>query len=122
MRVLLDTNFLLDVFRKRASLAPLEEVFDERVELVVLSPCVEELKDIAVSGGERDRHAAKAALELVAKAACVEVVEGKADEAVLAWAGAHSGAGVCTGDRVLRAGLKGKRVKVVFWKAGRPVR
>ncbi|MEW5955394.1 MAG: PIN domain-containing protein [Candidatus Micrarchaeota archaeon] len=120
MKTLLDTNFLLLVFRNKINLeAALENLLDERPQLATLSSCVQELKMLAASKKEAERNAAKAALRWV-EGGGVKVIEasGKSDKAILDWAAANKNAVVCTNDQNLRAALAAKGAKVACAKRG----
>jgi len=111
--VVLDTNFLLALTQKKIDFAPLiREFFDFPVRLVVLKPCLNELK--ALKEGKR----AFAAISEYLRANSVdEIVTSaqSADKAILDFA-RERGAVVATLDYVLRQRLKKAGVQSITLK------
>jgi rRNA-processing protein FCF1 len=111
--VVLDTNFLLALMQKKIDFAPLiREFFDFPVRLVVLKPCLNELK--ALKEGKR---AFPAISEYLRANSVDEIVTSaqSADKAILDFA-RERGAVVATLDYVLRQRLKKAGVQSITLK------
>ena len=113
MKVVLDSNFVLvpvqfkvDVFEE------IPRLVDEKIEYVVLSPCLDEIRAFR----SKERRAAGAVMALLSKKGFETVkASGKPDDAIVEYASKlGGGAVVCTNDGELRARLKGKKVKTIF--------
>jgi len=107
MKVLLDTNFLIDLFRFKISL---EELAGYK--LYTIKPVVEELKTIASTNSKESKYA-KLALQLVKR---IEVIkcEGDADTSLLKLAGEFV---IATNDRALRKKLKERKTKTIYLRS-----
>lgn len=115
MDTVLDTNFVLFAFQKKANWkALLEDLLDKALEPIILSPSVQELKMLAASKKQLEKKAAKAALKWI-ESGGAKVVEasGRSDKAILDFAAANKKAIVCTNDKRLKQLLTAKGVKVV---------
>lgn len=109
----MDTNFLLVPFQFKVDVfKELERIVEEKNELVVVSPCVDELKSLA-AGRSRDALAAKAVLSILGKLP-VKIVPGTgpADNAIAKYAEKEK-AVVCTTDIELRRALKKKGLQAI---------
>ena len=104
MKVLLDTNFLIDLLKFKVSM---EELRGH--ELYTISPVVEELKTLASRKSKESKYA-KLALELLKKIKIIEC-EGDADTNLLRLADDFV---VATNDRALRKKLKERKTKTIY--------
>jgi rRNA-processing protein FCF1 len=111
MKILLDTNFLIDLFRFKVDTTEL--VLHQ---LYTISPVVEELKALSSRKGKGSRYA-KLALKLVEKINVIPC-EGDADACLLKLAKDFA---VATNDRELRKKLKEKNAKIIYLRAKKKV-
>jgi len=111
MKVVLDSNFVLVPIQFKVDVfGEIPRLIDEKIEYVVLSPCVDELK--ALRG--REKIAASTMLEFLKKKGVKTAnVSGRPDDAIVEYA-AKNGAIVCTNDKELRQRLREKGVKTIF--------
>lgn len=119
-KVLLDTNFLLLPFQRRVDIfREIERLIGSRVEFVVLSQVLDELRQLKDTGPLKNRRAAASALELVARnchpanAASTQTTELNADAALLRYA-QQAKAVVATNDQELRQALVKQGSRTIF--------
>lgn len=113
MRVLLDTNFMMDCFRYRVDMSSLFDLCPG-ARLATIPQVVSELKRLAARKGTHSRYA-RVALGLIDGIEVVESPEGGADDALLELAGKDSL--VATNDEPLRAKIRKKGVKTIYLRA-----
>jgi len=115
MRILIDTNFFIDLLRFRISLDEISTLVLEKCDLFTLDSVVNELKKIA-DKKTRDSQYAKLSLEFI-KNNQIKVLksEGGADKAILKLADKNTF--VATNDRELRKILKRKGTKTIYIKS-----
>jgi len=104
MKVLLDTNFLIDLLKFKVSTEELSEH-----ELYTISPVVEELKALASKRCKESKYA-KLALLLTKEIKVIEC-KGDADTNLLKLAGDFV---VATNDTALRKKLKERKIKTIY--------
>jgi len=112
IKVLLDTNFFLDLIRYRNDFSLFENL-EERVELFVTSEVVRELKSIA-NKKTKEGRLALIALELIKnqKIRVVKSLKRNVDEDLIALA-RNEGFIVATNDKDLKEKLKKENIKVI---------
>jgi rRNA-processing protein FCF1 len=113
IRILLDTNFLMLLHKKRLDIfSEIEQLFPEKHELVTLSSVIRELETLSAGVGD-DSAAAKTALRLIeSKRVGIIESEGPADRSIEDYA-RRENAVVCTNDRTLKRKLKARKVQTV---------
>lgn len=107
MRILLDTNMLLDAIKFHVDIVSEAKKFGKPF---TLSSCVSELERISTGKG-REALQAKLALKL-AKELPIDKTEGRTDRAILKFA-ANSECIVATNDKKLIKALKLKGIRVI---------
>ena len=112
-KLLLDTNFFIDLYRFKVGLERLDEILEEQFECFILSSSIEELKKIAREKGKAGKFA-RLVLEIIKnKKVKVIEVEGKStDEAFLSLADKNTI--IATNDSKLRKKLKEMGVKTIY--------
>jgi hypothetical protein len=112
-KVLLDTNFLIDLGRFGVSIDEIDRLINEKHELVVLRSVMNELKSIA-GGQQEESKFAKLALMLI-DLRSVKIIESekRADDAVIEIASNDKDIIVATNDIELRKKLKDLGVKTI---------
>jgi len=110
MRVLLDTNFIMDCFRYRIDMA---ELFDlvPGAKLATIPQVVYELKRLAARKSVQSRPA-KVAISLIEGIEMVAAPQGRADE-VFVWL-ASKDAVVATNDEHLRRRIAARGLKTIY--------
>ena len=117
MKVILDSNFLfvplqfqIDIFRE------IEEVVNGKVEFIVLSITIEELKKIISKGGDKLSRQASFALELAKKCRILEVkkLPGESNDDVIVRVAKRFKCAVATNDRTLKRMLRNMGVAVIY--------
>jgi len=111
MKVLLDTNFLLDIFRFKI---PTDEL--KLHDLYTIRPVVREIEKISRSRSKESVYA-RLALKFLEKINVIEC-EGDADAIIEK---ISKGFVVATNDRELRNKLKHKNVKTIYIKAKKEI-
>ena len=111
-KILLDTNFLIDVARFKIDLSELHHLVSGG-QLCVIFPVIEELEKIAHTKTKESRYA-RAALFLASNLKKISVT-GSADEALLRMANEKTI--VATNDRELRKKLIKAGVKTIYLRA-----
>jgi len=112
MKILLDTNFVVSCVKQKIDFINLaEELFDEKIEWVVLEGVLEELKKISERAGEKikDRKAAKFGIEII-KNADIKIIKSKCknvDDAIIDYA-ANKKIVIATLDKQLKKRVKNK--------------
>ena len=115
MRIILDTNFLIDVIRFKIDLGQIPTLILGQCELFTLDSVMDELKKIAKTKA-RESGYAKIALELIKnKKIRILKIEGKADEVILSLS--EKNTIVATNDKELKKLLKRKGVKTIYIKS-----
>lgn len=107
MRILLDTNMLLDAVKFRIDILNEAQKFGEPF---TLSACINELKRMT-KGKDKAGVQAKLALHLI-KELTVVTAQGRADSTILRYAMEHSCA-VATNDKKLIKALKSKGIRTI---------
>ena len=112
IKVLLDTNFFLDLIRYRNDFSLFENL-EERVELFVSSEVIRELKSIA-NKKTKEGRLALIALELIKnqKIRVVKSLKKNVDEDLIALA-KNEGFIIATNDKDLKEKLKKENIKVI---------
>jgi rRNA-processing protein FCF1 len=115
-KILLDTNFLIDLIRFKLNLEEIGELIDGPYQLIVLNPVIKELKKISSFKTKESTHA-KVVLELL-KSRGIEILDTKekdADKAVLALKDENTI--VATNDVELRKKLKSLGTKTIYLRS-----
>ena len=108
-KLLVDTNFLIDVFRFSIGTSELDEY-----EIFTIEGVVKELRTLAEKRGE-EGGCARLALKWLAEHAKVLNSEANTDDAIVA--ASKAGCIVATNDRELRERLKSTGVKTIYVRA-----
>jgi len=116
-KVLLDTNFLIDLGRFGISIDEIDRVLSERYELCVTNSVMNELKTIAGTQQEEGKFAKLALMILDLRKARVLQSDKTADEAMVEIAGNERDAIVATDDTELKKRLKAGGVRVISIRA-----
>jgi hypothetical protein len=112
-KILLDTNFLIDLGRFGVSIDEIDRLINERHELAVLRSVVNELKTIA-GGQQQESKFAKLALMLIdLRAVKIIESENRADDAVIELATKDKDVIVATNDVELKKKLKDLGVRTI---------
>jgi len=116
-KVLLDTNFLIDLGRFGVSIDEIDRLVNERHELSVLRSVVNELKTIA-GGQQEESKFAKLALMLI-DLRSVKIIESekRADDAVVEVASSDKDTVVATNDFELKKKLKYLGIKTIYLRS-----
>ena len=111
MKVLLDTNFIVDCFRYKIDMKDLFELVP-RARLATVPQVVMEIKTMA--GRKTSTHGkyARVAAKLIDGVEVVDAPRGKADDALVALADRENI--VATNDEKLRRRLKAKGLKTIY--------
>ena len=111
-RILLDTNFLIDLIKFKVEFEKFLEIFEEPIELSILSSSIKELEKIA-SGKGKSSNLAKLALETI-KLKKVNVLENEEepDKAFLSIADKNTI--IATNDSKLRKKLRKLGIKTIY--------
>lgn len=115
-KIILDTNFLMDLGKFKVGLEEIKEIVDEPYQLFTLGLVVNELKKISNSTG-RDARNAKFALELI-KINEINILNSSktnTDNAIIDLA--DKGTIVATNDIELRKKLKKLEIKTIYLRA-----
>ena len=116
-RVLLDTNFLIDLGRFGVSIDEIDRIVNERYELTVLRAVLNELKSIAGTQQEESKFAKTALMVLDLRGAKIvetERNEGGVDQKILEFASNEKeNVLVATNDVELRKRLKNLGVRTI---------
>jgi rRNA-processing protein FCF1 len=109
MKIILDTNFLIDCVRFNINFKT--ELAGN--ELFVVEPSLIELNKI-VKRGTKESRLAKIALEIVYKDVSIRVIktEDYVDESLLSYS--KKGYAIATHDRILKKKLKELRAKIIY--------
>ncbi len=115
MRLILDTNFLIDIIRFKIDLDELDSLFLTPFELLTLDSVIKELEKISKTNSQESKYA-KVALELVKikKIKTLKVKE-TTDKAILNLANKETV--VATNDIELRKKLKALGIKTIYLKS-----
>ena len=115
MRILIDTNFFIDLLRFRISLHEISTLVLEKYDLFTLDSVLNELNKIA-NKKTNDSQYAKLSLEFI-KNNQIKILksEGEADKVILKLA--DKNIFVATNDRELRKMLKRKGTKTIYIKS-----
>jgi rRNA-processing protein FCF1 len=115
MRILIDTNFFIDLLRFRISLHEISTLVLEKYDLFTLDSVLNELNKIA-NKKTNDSQYAKLSLEFI-KNNQIKILksEGEADKVILKLA--DKNILVATNDRELRKMLKRKGTKTIYIKS-----
>ena len=114
MKLLIDTNFLIDLCRFRIDLSEIYDLISEPLELCVLNRSLDELENLS----KKSKHGkfAKLSLGLIkrSKIAVMETTT-NVDDAILKLA--DKGFIVATNDKKLRQQLSQKGIKTIYVRA-----
>lgn len=110
MKLLLDTNFIMDCFRFKIDLAELFDFFPG-ARLATIPQVVQELKRLAVKKSTHGRYA-KIAMNLIDGIEILESPQGNTDETLANMAGKDTI--VATNDETLRRKLSAKNLKTIY--------
>lgn len=110
MRILLDTNFIMDCFRFRVDLAELFDLYPE-ARLATIPQVVSELAKIAAGKSTHGRHA-RVALKIVDGVEILEAPKGNTDDALLGVAGKETI--IATNDEELRRRASRMGLKTIY--------
>jgi len=113
MRVMLDTNFIMDCFRYHVDMSGLFDLYPG-ARLSTIPQVISELERLAARRGIHSRYA-RVALSLIEGIEVVESPKGRADDALLELAGKDSL--VATNDELLRAKIRKKGMKTIYLRA-----
>lgn len=115
MRILIDTNFFIDLLRFKISLDEISTLVLEKCDLFTLDAIIDELNKIS-NKKNRDSQYARLALDMI-KNRQIEILksEGEADKAILKLATRKTV--VATNDRELRKMLKRRGAKTIYIKS-----
>ena len=116
-KVLLDTNFLIDLGRFGVSIDDIDKILNERYELSVPRSVMNELKTIAGTQQEESKFAKLALMILDLRKAKVIETEKTADEAFLEISGKENDIIVATNDFELKKKLKANGVRIISLRA-----
>jgi rRNA-processing protein FCF1 len=106
-KILIDTNFLIDLVKFKIPLEKIEDVIEEKYELYVPTPVIDELK-------RSSTKYVKAALKLVENLKVIENKGKSADMAIFNLVDKDTI--VATNDKKLRAKLKKVGIKTIYLK------
>lgn len=112
-KVLVDTNFLIDLGRFGISIDEIDKILNERYELCVLSSVLNELKTIAGTQQEESKFAKLALMILDLRKANIIQSEKSADEALLEVSRNEKDAVVATNDGELQKKLRENKVRII---------
>lgn len=110
MRVLLDTNFIMDCFRYRVDMADLFDLLPG-ARLATIPQVVAELRLLASKKSTHGRYA-RVAMSLIDGIEVVDAPQGKADDVLVQVASRE--AVVATNDERLRRRISGKGLKTIY--------
>lgn len=114
-KVILDTNFLIDLLKFKIELEKIQEILEEPTELFILSSSIKELEKIAISRS-KSGSLAKVVLKII-KLRKIDVIESKEspDKAFLSLADKNTI--IATNDSELRKKLKKLGIKTIYLRA-----
>ena len=114
MKILLDTNFLIDLIRFKIDMDDIPSLFLEKCEFFTLNSVINELGAIAKTKSKESMYA-KITLKLLKdKKVKILKTEGKADESIL---NLPEDFLIATNDAKLRKMLKAKGTKTIYIKS-----
>jgi rRNA-processing protein FCF1 len=112
MKVLLDTNFLIDLLRFKVEMEEIEEALQQKCEFLILSSNIQELEKIARDKSKAGKFA-KAALKLLSlKDIKILRTEKNPDDAFLSIANKNTI--IATNDSRLRKKIKKLGIKTIY--------
>ncbi len=115
MKILLDTNFLIDMMRFKVDLNELDELIDSEYSLAVITPVLQELRTISNRKTKESMYA-KVALKLIEVENLEIIKSGKrTDEELVNLS--HGKTIVATNDGGLRKELKALGKKSIYLKS-----
>lgn len=115
MRVILDTNFMMDCFRYKVDIATIFELYPG-ARMATVVPVVRELKSLAAKKSTHGRYA-KVAMKLIDGFYIIDTKATKADDALLEAADKDNI--VATNDEKLRKRIKGRKGLKTIYLRGR---
>jgi len=115
-RVILDTNFLIDLGRFGVSIDEIDKIMNERYELITFSSIVNELKSIAGTQKEEAKFAKLAIMIMDLRRVNVMQVEGKVDQSLTDFAAKERDVIVGTNDMELRKNLQERGVRCIYFR------
>jgi rRNA-processing protein FCF1 len=115
MRIIFDTNFLIDIVRFKISLERISTLVLGRCEFFTLDSILNELSEIA-NGKSKESRYAKVALKII-KEKRIRILKsrGKADSAILNIVDEDTA--VATNDTELKKLLKKRKAKIIYIKS-----
>lgn len=114
-RIILDTNFLIDLGRFGISIDEIGMVISENYEMEIVSSSIAELKKIAATNAEESKFAKYALMIVDLRKMKILESQETADKAILSFADKETV--VATNDVDLRRKLKEKGVRCVYVRA-----
>ncbi|MBI4009630.1 MAG: PIN domain-containing protein [Candidatus Aenigmarchaeota archaeon] len=113
MKILLDTNFIMDLCKFRIDLADVQDLVSEPVELCILNKTLNELEFLSKKA-KHGKYAKLSLLLITANKIKILDVVGDVDKNLLALAGNFL---IATNDGKLRQKLKQKGMKTIYLRA-----
>lgn len=115
-RIILDTNFLIDIMRFKIDIEEIKGIIDGPYRILTISPVIDELKKIAKKKTKESKNA-KIVLKLI-KSKRIEVLKSKGkytDDVILNLVDKNTI--VATNDKKLRKKLKRLGTKTIYLRA-----
>jgi rRNA-processing protein FCF1 len=114
-RIILDTNFLIDLGRFGISIDEIGKILPESYEMEIVGPSIEELKKIAATNVEESKFAKYALMIIDLRKIRVLTADEFADNAILSLV--DKDALVATNDVELRKKLKIRGIRCIYVRA-----
>ena len=114
-KIILDTNFLIDLGRFRISIDEIDRIMTENYEMQIVSSSVSELKKIAATVMEESKFAKYALMIMDLRKTKILETNESADSAILSFADKDTI--VATNDIELRKKLKEKGIRSIYVRA-----
>ncbi|MEM5805109.1 MAG: PIN domain-containing protein [Candidatus Aenigmatarchaeota archaeon] len=120
LKIIFDTNFLIDLFRFKILLDEIEEIFNEKVEFFTLNKVLEELKRMSQSKGKKGNYAKLALILLKEKNVKILDMRNKnTDDALINFA--KKNYVIATNDKELRKKLKELNFKIIYLRGKKKI-
>jgi rRNA-processing protein FCF1 len=115
-KILLDSNFLIDLIRFRIDFDVIEHLFEEPIKIFTLDLVIKELEKVSSSSAKDSKHA-RLALKLIEskKVGILKMEKGNVDDTIVALA--DESTVVATNDKLLRKKLKSLGRKAIYLRA-----
>jgi rRNA-processing protein FCF1 len=114
-KIILDTNFLIDLGRFKISIDEIGKILPENYEMEVTAPSIEELKKIAATNIEESKFAKYALMVIDLRKIQILSADEFADDSILSLADKDTL--VATNDIELRRKLKIKGIRCIYVRA-----